>query len=352
MLVAILLAMLALAPANVLAADECKDDRGLDRCDPQEQAAMLARYGLDNGESLQQQGTQVRRAFFVDGYGRDILAVSFVYERGRDPRVDVRIPVRAGEPATPPATMVISAAQWDSALTKGSYFDRQLTPMEGEDRSICLHSWVIRIEAIDPVRLSQDSYPAGRDEPSVRSKTATSCGPSLAVDYAFELADLAYDLLPWCSALRASNNRDKVQAMTVCARFSGDRIAAAGATYLVENIDTAHDRRASGQDSVFESMLRQVVVSPDPNDEPAPGSDRINRATRDRLISELAQSELYDARYHGIDADHVQIKATQYKREGDGEETRSWRRSITLFASREVNAFRVYRIEATDFALE
>jgi hypothetical protein len=52
--------------------NDCRDDSGLDRCDPENQRVMRSLYGAPAIEELAASGAEIRRAFFVDGYGKDV----------------------------------------------------------------------------------------------------------------------------------------------------------------------------------------------------------------------------------------------------------------------------------------
>lgn len=61
----------------------CRDDRGTDRCAETEQRRMRELYGVRSIEEHQAAGDQVRRIFYVDGYGRDLILIAFVRTSGR-----------------------------------------------------------------------------------------------------------------------------------------------------------------------------------------------------------------------------------------------------------------------------
>lgn len=79
-------------------APECSDDNGVDRCSAEQHRRVLDLFGLNPIEEHVRAGDQVRRAFYVDGYGGDLLALSFVRAPGRDPRFTSTFPGSATVP--------------------------------------------------------------------------------------------------------------------------------------------------------------------------------------------------------------------------------------------------------------
>lgn len=348
---------LAFAPpafANAPAELSCSDDNGFDRCDLDNQKKTRANYGLDDIGTLVAQGSYVRRTMLVDGYGNDILAVSFVREKGMDPYVEIRAPLRKGAEEPRRIRLPIALSEWNDVLAKGRYFDRDLAPVKLPDGSqaplnICLHSWVVTVEAGDPARLSDNSLPATDLKPEIRTKTQSACDDGLAIEYAFQLADMAYDLIPVCRSVDPAYQRNKATALNACLSMSGDRAAAGQALSLVHEMrrainiypkDPAQTRLA----------LERIIVSADPNDRPAPGSERITRDMRGLLIDELLRGTIYPERYHGVDAGHVEIVALQVAQNLGDQAGPPPQRKMRILASREVGAFRIYRIEAPAFS--
>lgn len=348
---ALLVAVPALA--NTPADPRCTDDNGTNRCDTETQAKTRNAYGIADVDALAAQGTYVRRAMLVDGYGRDILAVSFIRKKGMDPIVEIRAPQPKGARTSSSISMPISLSEWNNMLSQGGYFDRDLAPMLAEDgktelRNICLHSWMATVEAVDPARLSSNSLPAMDEVPVIRRKTQSACDGGLAVQYAFQLADLAYDVLPVCQSINLEFQRNKVTALSTCLSLSGDRAAAGQALSLSHGIEKAlHIYPKDGTQT--QKALEWLIVSADPNDRPQPGSNHITRNERAALVATLQQGDIYFSGYHGVDADHVEIDAMQVHRTDDQPSSENPQRKIKIYASREVGEFRIYRIIAPAF---
>lgn len=202
---------------------DCHDDNMRDRCDPSIQAQTRALYGARTIEELAAEGVQVRRAFFVDGYGRDMPMVSFERARGRDPRVVVSVPRRNenGDVEAVELTAPVPSSTWNEIIEMTKHFDRALvsTQAQGDDvMTMCLHSWVVTMEASEP----ESARP-------VRRRTEDACNDGLTIDAGFNLGRRALALLPACNALRQDQHRNEIASFYACALLEGDRIAAAEA---------------------------------------------------------------------------------------------------------------------------
>jgi hypothetical protein len=198
---------------------DCRDDNGVDRCAGAQQARTRALYGVAPVEQLDAEGTQLIRAFFVNGFGGDEAHVAFARPRGGDPEMIVTVPdsdpaKRIGMRAAVPL------ATWNRLLARARYFDRDLAPLPTDKNEVplCLHSWVVTVEAAGP----RQGMRGG-----VRRKTQDACGEGMAVDLAFEMADAAVELLPPCALLNPEQHRNAVARLGACAQLGGDRVAAA-----------------------------------------------------------------------------------------------------------------------------
>lgn len=231
----------------------CGDDRGVDRCSADVHRRVLDLYGLQPIEGHARAGDEVRRAFYVDGYGRDMVAIMFVRAPGRDPILSVHFP-RDGDVIVPPATAPVPAAIWAEVLVGSRYFDRALAPLPANTDpnviSICLHSWVYTVEA---------TQPSGREgeDMRVRRKAEDACADGLAADYAGQLQSLALPLLPYCAALDPDQHRNGASILNACRLLSGDRLAAADGFNLLGTIRSieAGDRRA-----VVNAFAQQATI--------------------------------------------------------------------------------------------
>lgn len=250
------LAFMATAPSPVFGEappvaeidPDCSDDRGADRCEAAEQARMRALYGWESAKALLAAGVQFRRFMVVDGYGRDVLALTMERRPGASPRLIVEVPTVAetGEdasaPIPAPLTATLGAAQWERALRLTDDFERELASEPGADSlsRICLHSWVVVLEAGDPAAAAASPEP-----PRLRTDTEDACAEGLAMPAAFELAELAYEVLEECHGLDRVAHRNRIMLLAQCRRLGGDRLAAASAAPLVEALE---DRIAQDAD--------------------------------------------------------------------------------------------------------
>lgn len=224
---------------------ECGDDNGVDRCAAEQQQRVRELFGVPPIEELQAAGAEVRRAFFVDGYGRDQIALTFIRARGRDPMVSVHFKREKEGRVPPPIEALVPAETWETVLQRGQNFDRKLVPLPEAPANgaitICLHSWVSTVESVEAPKNA-----AG--ELTIRRITQNACGDSLAVDYSFELAALALPLFPFCEALDPRSQRNNVTRLTACGLLEGDRLAAANAfnkALELANINGADDAGAA-----------------------------------------------------------------------------------------------------------
>lgn len=219
------------APAPAPAGD-CRDDRGTDRCAPEQQARMRALYGVLSIEAHRDAGDRVRRVFYVNGYGRDLVMIAFLRAPGRDPTLSVHFPQPEGAPRPEPLTVPVSQALWDEVDEAAANFEREIVPLDpppgpGEEEAIrlCLHAWVYTIEAVDR---------AGPGPARIRRKTEDACQDGPAEVLAARVARIALPLFPHCAALDLSQYRNRASALAACSLLHGDRIAAAEALNLAQ----------------------------------------------------------------------------------------------------------------------
>jgi hypothetical protein len=234
---ALLLSLLVAAPASPQgrADPNCQDDRGVDRCDPEQQRRVRQLFGVISIEEHRAAGDQVRRVFYVDGYGGDVVAIAFIRSPGRDPEVWVHYPRRQGEPTPEPLRAPVPRPVWNDVIERGEHFDRDVLSRpapagqghpakgtaaapEGQEMVLCIHSWDFTIEAVDRGRAA---------DAAIRRKTEDGCEDGQGELYAQYLERIALSLIPHCAALDVSQYRNEAIALLGCAKLRGDRIAAA-----------------------------------------------------------------------------------------------------------------------------
>lgn len=223
MLVVPLLASIILQEPSLTVDRDCLDDNHTNRCDAEIQARSRARLGVVSIEDEAATGTELYRAFYIDGYGREMPAVSFERRPGQPPMVVVY--EDKGRRLTAP----VSSDIWEEVSARAVFADRPLgeaeRPLPGVDRDmigerICLHSWVSTVEMANSSDYGFDLIP-------VRRRTEDSCHRGLATQYAFLLARLAVEAIAPCEALAVTGNRNDVTLLASCFRLEGDTLAAA-----------------------------------------------------------------------------------------------------------------------------
>lgn len=221
---AALLLSLALSGQEPTTADRnCGDDNGVDRCNANVQAAVRTRLGIASIEEEAAGGVEAYRAFFVDGYGRDMPVISFERRPGESPKVVVY--GFEGRKISGP----LSAEVWRDIQSESLLADRVLQrPSDGAgadgqagpSQDICLHSWVQTVEM-------SNTWPERWRVVPVRRRTEDACGGGLTTRFAFHLAELAVKALPPCEVLDNSRQRNRVTQLATCLNLKGDRLAAA-----------------------------------------------------------------------------------------------------------------------------
>ncbi|HKX90457.1 MAG TPA: hypothetical protein VJM13_14685 [Sphingopyxis sp.] len=230
---------LTLAQPQPSADPGCTDDRGVDRCAEAEQRRMRDLYGVRTIEEHRAAGDQVRRIFYVDGYGRDLVLISFVRAPGDDPTLWVHYPREEGQRPAPQQT-VVSGEAFEEAIDRSRTFHRSFVPLDRSDPEfvvVCLHGWVYAIEANDP---AIPGVGAGR----LRRKTESACADGPGAIYARDLQRLALAQLPHCATLEPEYHRNAASILYACRVLGGDRLAAARALNAAEPLL----RFSSGED--------------------------------------------------------------------------------------------------------
>ncbi len=296
-------------PAQASAAFDrnCRDDDGNDRCGLDAHDRMRALYGFESAEDLLARGVSFRRAMFVDGYGNDLVAITFWREPGKAPMVEARSPRVDGREEPPPLRATISGETWDKIVSGSVYFDRELaTDPPGADElpSFCLHSWVVVVDAVDAPRVSPNivygTGSIGRERDpllpvevtltpaSIRSDTEDACTRGLAMSYAFELAEIALGELTECSSLKLDDFRNEPHLLGMCHQLRGDRLVA-------------------GEASAIPGKLRQAIRT-----ESALGLSWLfagsGHERQNRYLAAIDGGSTYFTAPVGIDADHAVIK--------------------------------------------
>lgn len=217
-----LIATLALSAAKPTT-DPCRDDDGKNRCLPAEQEKMRTLYRVAPIETYA--NAQVRRLFFVDGYGNDIVALEFVRAAGSGPMVRVHFRHIDGLADLKPLEEELTLSQWNDVLALSRDFEKSFAGPakasengkgKGSDEAmtICLHSSVYWGEAIDP----------GAKK---RSVVDDACNDPPIETFAWQAAKMAVAAFPHCDLLDRSLARNDASLLANCSGLAGDRLAAA-----------------------------------------------------------------------------------------------------------------------------
>lgn len=286
---------------------DCFDDNMTDRCDASVQRRVRERFDLRAIEQLSDANIQVRRVFFVDGHGGELPVVSFERAPGERPQVHVSALVEnRGAHRVATLTAPVSLATWNEIIEQSRYIHRRLAeePAPAEEPvpsgfvrvpGMCLHSWVITVEASDP----------GAGVPT-RSATQDTCNDGLVVPFADRAAALALQALPSCSGIKTDDIRTPITALSLCALLGGDTVSAG------EALNQAMMLRVSSNASL---MLIHDRAEIDWQGESISGFEAIRawpRLIDQNLLEYLGVS--------GRDADHVSITGdlVEYERNTQG----------------------------------
>lgn len=211
----------------------CREEFASGRCAEARLRRTVEAYGVRSLEAHSDAGDQVRRVFYVDGYGSNLLLISFARAPGRDPAVWVHFPRRERDGAREPLHANVPWAVWQDVLFRSARFDRDLVPLppRPEPPAICLHGWSYAVEATDPPRSRGESA-------SLRRAVGDACEPNLVPPYAIEIERMALALFPHCARLAANQHRNPSTQLATCRILRGDRMAAAEVRNLAEVLRT------------------------------------------------------------------------------------------------------------------
>jgi hypothetical protein len=171
-------------------------------------------YGVRSLDAHRAAGEQVRRVFYVDGHGRDLLLVAAVRAHRSEPTVSVHFPPQNGRTADPLRARMPRAA-WREMLALPGSFDRESTAAR---QTVCLHGGTYLVEGSDP-----DSSPGA---PSALSRgRGGDCNPNSASAYAAVVERTTLALFPPCA--RIATHASPALRLAACGILHGDRLSAA-----------------------------------------------------------------------------------------------------------------------------
>ncbi len=292
--------MAASASGQDMSERRCTDSGGRDRCSPEQQARVRALFGVRAIEEHRDAGDEVLRAFYVDGYGHDMIAIAFVRPRGADPELRVHFKQIEGEPDLEPLRAPVPEAAWDEIIGRSEHFDRELVPVPPTPGEIvlCVHPWVYTVEGTSPARSEEGS-------PSLRRRTEGACANGLTAAFARELYRAALDLLPHCARLRLVDRRSDVAQLSWCGILRGDRFAAAAvmssAQPLLE-IDRIEDAEAI--DALLDPL---ATIDWDGAGPAGTGNEAAARFLVEKAL-EAGRYSFYVDSVDGLSADRVRLR--------------------------------------------
>jgi hypothetical protein len=278
----------------------CRRDRESGACALEYQRYLLTLYGLESLEAHRDAGNQVRRAFYVDGHGQDVIAISFVRSKGHDPVVRIDRPRRTGDATVEPLQAPIPEEVWEATLARSNLFDRKLVPLPESvsgDIIVCVHGWVYTVEAADPA--------ISRDRPAeLRRKTGNSCDDDLLESYAAEIYRAAVPLIEPCRRKWGSGP----SLLAACFMLKGDRLAAAAVANRLERFDSLETNRFRALESSDGRTIEGLFDHDAAIDWNGESNGTVDPAPF--LVSKLIgleQSAFYFERIEGEGADRVRV---------------------------------------------
>ncbi|WP_260482387.1 hypothetical protein [Sphingomicrobium flavum] len=229
----------------------CTDGYSTDRCDPVVQAKMLEDYGAKAAAAFDNPNADMRRVFFIDGYGRDIILIEAVRVGEAEPEITIYSRV-FDRPATSHFTAPLSQRQWDRVIRQSENLDRAIyraptTDEQGEELFyFCLHGW----------HYWGQSVSKGKIVNSVEN----SCNTDSVVErLAWDLADIALDAMPECAALDEANYVNDATRLRFCLQLGGDRLAMAQAMNDANPILFDHFHEGTTRAIDFSTASRLVI---------------------------------------------------------------------------------------------
>lgn len=303
-----LFALVVLPAAAQSAADfasGCADDNGADRCTPEAVKAWRDKYGLPSIEQMTGEGTVVRRVLYVDGYGRDLMALSAIRAKNAAPVIEIRLP-REGTDEPVIRTRPISATLWERLLADSAAAHRRYQPEAGGDVDalpICRHAWVSRFEAGDPRRLAQYVVAQQWEDAETRAATASACTDGPTNDFAAALARTAAEELAECSGLNLAGQRNWVTLLDTCLRLSGDTISAGQVLAAQRELHRLMFRTRKSNESWTDILRGDFTLA----SETLRSSRRIDWEAMQALFAGAENLYFRPQSTHGIDSQQVRM---------------------------------------------
>ncbi len=226
----------------------CSDNRGNDRCDPEYHSIMRKLYGIESAKTLKSRKLDVRRVYIINGYGRDVIAVTFLRKEDGTAWVEILSPAWDLLKVQPRKLIgTLSPSDWKKVVELTSLADNAsgskvsialaLANIEEQTNdsekpiTLCIHGWGAVFETA-----SGDFY-------------AGSCKDEEGVTKAFDTLPIARAVLPECTGFQLDEFRNMASLLAECQLLGGDRYIAFEAWTLANAINQI-DRQDVTRDAV------------------------------------------------------------------------------------------------------
>lgn len=197
----------------------CMDDAGRDHCDRGQRAKIERSFQVPRAEVLAEDGWEGLRVFMVDGYSNDMPLITVLHRAGAPPRLEVRGVSPRARTLEAPVEPELEAAE--HKLRALSVASPAFPAASGPDVSsagsgeleICLHAWVVYIEALEHGQVTRRIRNACQEEPLFK--------------LAFALSSSGLARFPQCGLLRSEDYRNDSERLEACLELKGEDLQAA-----------------------------------------------------------------------------------------------------------------------------
>lgn len=296
------------------------DDYGRRLCDPDQWAEVVSSFDLEPAEAVQAQGWRGVRVFTVDGYSRDMPAISLLakaFDRFNLP-VEARLEIRdrinrqSGEPSVETLSREAWWGMWDisraaQSLMKDAPVAQSQTSTavaaaelaESEERLVvCMHAWVTVTESLT--------------DGGVTRRVRNACGDDPLFEVTYDASRQALRGFPHCNHLEPGNHRNESAQLQRCLALAGDdRIAAAQVLNVLDG------PIFNKEDALLDYLDPDVVLD-------RAGASRVMGevsvvAALDQILTEGEGANIYTSRVTG-NHDAVEVEGQLFRYGGDWRE--------------------------------
>ena len=200
----------------------CADDSGVNRCDADQRQRMFERYSLPSLALAMGDNQTIIRIFYIDGYGRDLVAITFVRDGNGTDRTSIAYPSDGAGALNEALNAPFPAAAWSDLRQRAEPLFANPETSErkaSEPPSICLHGWMFDLESADRAR-SDNSVHA-------RKRIVHACDDQMVPRFALDAAAVALEQFPACAALDPAQYRHAPSRLSACRLLNGNQLEAA-----------------------------------------------------------------------------------------------------------------------------